>query len=68
MAVAQVIPTPNALNNNLLSPISWSCNSLTIVSGTDTEDVLPNLAIVEGILDVSNFSFLAKYELIKLFA
>ena len=38
------------------------------VSGTDTEEVLPNLAMVDGIFAGSSFIFLAMYELMKLLA
>jgi hypothetical protein len=30
-----------------------------MVNGTDTEEVFPNLSIVEGIFEVSSFNFLA---------
>ena len=59
MAVAHAIPTPNALSIKFFLPSILSFNSLAMVRGTDTEEVLPYLCIVEGILEVSNFIFLA---------
>lgn len=43
IAEAQVIPTPNALKNKSFFALNLSLSSLTIVSGTETEDVLPYL-------------------------
>ena len=44
--VAQVIPTPNALNISVFRPSILPFSSDTIVKGTETEDVLPNFSIV----------------------
>jgi hypothetical protein len=60
MAEAQVIPTPKALNNSSVLSVSLFFSSLTIVSGTDTDEVLPYFSMVVGILSVLSFSFLAK--------
>lgn len=41
IAATHAIPTPNALNNNFFWPSILFFNSLTIVRGTDTDEVLP---------------------------
>ena len=59
IVLAHVIPTPKPDNNNILF-VRFPLSSVAIVKGMETDEVLPNLAIVDGTFEASSFSFFAR--------